>query len=89
MFLIFCASGSRSGTIHLHDVRVAQHNVATLVAHTQEVCGLAWSPSGNQLASGSNDNILNIWDVNLQSSGEINEPLHTMSDHCSAVKVGP
>ena len=85
--LLSYRSGARNGAIHQHDVRVAQHNVATLVGHSQEVCGLAWSPSGTQLASGGNDNILNIWDVNVQSSGEINEPLHTIADHCAAVKV--
>lgn len=88
IYVLLSRSGSRNGAIHQHDVRVAQHNVATLMAHAQEVCGLAWSPGGNQLASGGNDNVLNIWDVNIQSSGEINEPLHTIADHCAAVKVG-
>jgi len=40
---------------------VREHITATLRGHEQEVCGLKWSPSGNQLASGGNDNILNIW----------------------------
>jgi cell division cycle protein 20 (cofactor of APC complex) len=30
-------SGSRSGRIHLHDVRIAQHHVGTLRLHEQEV----------------------------------------------------
>ena len=34
---------------------------ATLRGHEQEVCGLKWSPSGAQLASGGNDNLLHIW----------------------------
>lgn len=55
------SSGSRDSNIHHHDVRIAQHLVGTLVGHTQEVCGLRWSPNGEQLASGGNDNILNIW----------------------------
>ncbi len=29
--------------------------------HEQEVCGLKWSPSGTQLASGGNDNLLHVW----------------------------
>lgn len=86
-FFAIVFSGSRNGAIHQHDVRIARHNVASLVSHTQEVCGLAWSPSGTQLASGGNDNVLNIWDVNVQSSGNISEPLHTIADHCAAVKV--
>lgn len=46
------SSGSRDGKIFNHDVRIAQHHVATLEGHTQEVCGLKWSPDGLQLASG-------------------------------------
>ena len=40
------SSGSRSGKIHHHDVRISQHLVAKLSGHNQEVCGLAWSPDG-------------------------------------------
>ena len=39
-----------------------EHATATLRGHTQEVCGLEWSLDGTQLASGGNDNLLNIWD---------------------------
>jgi WD40 repeat protein len=56
------SSGGRDSTIVHHDVRSARHKVGTLRGHTQEVCGLKWSPSGTQLASGGNDNLLNIWD---------------------------
>ena len=28
----------------------------------EQVCGLRWSPWGTQLASGGNDNLLNVWD---------------------------
>lgn len=68
-------------------MRVPKHNVASLLSHTQEVCGLSWSQNGTHLASGGNDNFLNIWDVNLQSSGEINTPVHSLADHKAAVKV--
>ncbi len=46
------SSGSRDSMIFHHDVRVASHIVGTLEGHTQEVCGLKWSPDGTQLASG-------------------------------------
>ena len=44
------------------DVRIADHKVGTLNGHTQEVCGLKWSSAGTLLASGGNDNLLNLWD---------------------------
>lgn len=80
-------SGSRSGAIHHHDVRQANHHVSTLRKHTQEVCGLKWSPDGKLLGSGGNDNILNIWDANMNAS-QVNEtPLYSLSSHQAAVKV--
>ena len=46
-----------SGAIHLHDVRNREHHVGTLTGHTQEVCGMQWSPdNGRLLATGGNDN---------------------------------
>ena len=81
------SSGSRDSSIMHHDVRVRDHHVSTLVGHTQEVCGLKWSPDGTQLASGGNDNLLCIWD-NTQSSA-LNKvaPRFTMTDHQAAVKA--
>ena len=75
------SSGSRDTTIINHDVRIAQHNVATLTGHDQEVCGLKWSPNGEQLASGGNDNILNIW-----NAGE-SQAAHRCTQHQAAVKA--
>jgi cell division cycle protein 20 (cofactor of APC complex) len=77
-------SGSRSGDIHHHDVRVAQHHVGTLKVHTQEVCGLKWNPDGRYLASGGNDNIVSIWDSVMSHE---NKPLHVLRDHVAAVKA--
>jgi len=77
------ASGNRSGTIHLHDVRVADHHVGTLNGHTQEVCGMKWSPDqGKLLASGSNDNQVLLWDGRNASA-----PVHTLTAHQAAVKA--
>ncbi|XP_042191780.1 cell division cycle protein 20 homolog [Callorhinchus milii] len=80
------SSGSRLGQIHHHDVRIAQHHVATLAGHTQEVCGLKWSPDGRYLASGGNDNILNIWPSVPGNDTEC-APLHTFTQHQGAVKA--
>ena len=80
------SSGSRSGAIHHHDVRVANHHVGTLMGHTQEVCGLKWSPDGKHLASGGNDNLLNIWSNQTDSMAET-QPLYSFTQHQAAVKV--
>ncbi|WAR22779.1 CDC20-like protein [Mya arenaria] len=82
------SSGSRSGAIHHHDVRVAQHHVGTFTGHSQEVCGLQWSPDGKHLASGGNDNLLNVWTAqNLTASPSAIQPVHTFSQHLAAVKA--
>ncbi|NXI36236.1 CD20B protein, partial [Galbula dea] len=79
------SSGSRLGSIHHHDVRVAQHHVGTLCHNRQSICSLKWSLNSQLLASGSSDGILNIWTsdpgVKLQS-----QPLKTIP-HSSAVKA--
>ncbi|NXX80361.1 CD20B protein, partial [Urocolius indicus] len=79
------SSGSRLGSIHHHDVRVAQHHVGTLCQNKQSICSLRWSLANQLLASGSSDGILNIWPsdpgVKLQS-----QPLKTIP-HSSAVKA--
>lgn len=56
-------SGSRDSKLLHHDLRAYEKPFATLHGHTQEVCGLKWSPEGMQLASGGNDNSLCIWDI--------------------------
>lgn len=61
--------------------RVREHITATLQGHVQEVCGLKWSPSGTQLASGGNDNLLHIW----SSAG--GAPMHQLTAHTAAVKA--
>ncbi|KAI6655005.1 Cell division cycle protein 20-like [Oopsacas minuta] len=77
-------SGSQNGFIIHHDPRVPDHIVCYLSKHSQEVCGLKWSPDMTFLASGGNDNLLCIWDVKKLTT---NEPLHTSSLHIAAVKA--
>ncbi|TEA37067.1 hypothetical protein DBR06_SOUSAS210228, partial [Sousa chinensis] len=79
------SSGSRSGHIHHHDVRVAEHHVATLSGHSQEVCGLRWAPDGRHLASGGNDNLVNVWPSAPGEGGWV--PLQTFTQHQGAVKA--
>lgn len=60
------SSGSIDSQILNNDVRAppSQSLFSVFRQHRQEVCGLKWSPNGQQLASGGNDNMLCIWDVN-------------------------
>ncbi|KAG8900786.1 ubiquitin-protein transferase activating protein, partial [Tulasnella sp. 403] len=82
-------SGCSDGSIWFHDVRVAQHKVMELQGHEGEVCGLKWRADGELLASGGNDNILNIWDGKTGSSGEgwRGTPKFTKHNHTAAVKA--
>lgn len=82
------SSGSRSGHIHHHDVRIAQHHRFTLTSHSQEVCGLKWSPDGRYLASGGNDNLVCVWPrVSDGSAGNESQTIRCWSEHQGAVKA--
>lgn len=78
------STGGRDSIVVNHDVRIARHKVATLSAHTQEVCGLSWSPDGMTLASGANDNTLCLWDATTSSTSA---PRFRLTDHQAAVKA--
>nr|CAB3449563.1 unnamed protein product [Digitaria exilis] len=83
-------TGGMDGKIVNNDVRIRNHVVQTYEGHSQEVCGLKWSGSGQQLASGGNDNLLHIWDVSMPSSmpsAGRNQWLHRLDDHTAAVKA--
>nr|XP_023874828.1 cell division cycle 20.2, cofactor of APC complex-like [Quercus suber] len=80
-------TGGMGGLIINNDVRVRSHIVETYRGHEQEVCGLKWSPSGRQLASGGNDNRLFIWDRSMASSNAATQWLHRLEEHTSAVKA--
>jgi len=83
------SSGSRDSTIVNHDVRIAQHNVGVLEGHLQEVCGLTWSPDGQTLASGGNDNLLCLWDARFgsETSNVTQAPRLKLTEHLAAVKA--
>ncbi|KAG8178686.1 hypothetical protein JTE90_011613 [Oedothorax gibbosus] len=81
------SSGCRTGVIHHHDVRVAEHHVGTLSNHTQEICGLRWSLDGRHLASGGNDNLVNVWSSSAGIGQNDGRPLHTFNEHQAAVKA--
>ena len=70
-------------------MREQRHRVGTLRGHSQEVCGLRWSPSGTLLASGGNDNLLNIWDDRYTNApgGTTDQSLFRLDAHQAAVKA--
>lgn len=91
------ASGSRSGYVQYLDYRV-QNPIYTVKGHTSEICGLKvgiefqflaltcfclqWSHDNVHLASGGNDNIVNIWDVRKPETA-----LWQIREHAAAVKA--
>lgn len=81
------SGGTKSGLIQNHDVRVANHLTANLSGHNQEVCGLKWSPGGQYLASGGNDNTIQIWSNTLNLNADSNKPIYSFTEHQAAVKV--
>ncbi|KAL3630782.1 hypothetical protein CASFOL_023766 [Castilleja foliolosa] len=81
------STGGMDGRIVNNDVRVRTHIVETYRGHHQEVCGLKWSASGQQLASGGNDNLLHIWDRSAASSSSPTQWFHRLEDHTAAVKA--
>lgn len=82
------SSGSRDGSIIHHDVRQRDHQVGILNGHTQEVCGLKWSEDAKFLASGGNDNLVNIWSSEgSTSTGTSATPLHVFNEHQAAVRA--
>ena len=82
------SSGSKSGKIFHHDVRVPEHHVGTLDGHSGfEICGLKWSPDGKFLASGSNDNKVNVWLGSSMSLDASSIAPCQQLGHASAVKA--
>lgn len=83
------SSGCADGSIWHHDVRVARHKVGELIGHQGEVCGLKWREDGELLASGGNDNVVNIWDgrVGDIAPGTRGAARWTKRNHTAAVKV--
>jgi cell division cycle 20-like protein 1, cofactor of APC complex len=57
------SSGSKDKSILQRDLREKDDYFSSLQYHKQEVCGLKWSYDEQQLASGGNDNKLNVWSI--------------------------
>ncbi|KAL0759658.1 hypothetical protein Bca101_075808 [Brassica carinata] len=78
-------TGGMDGKIVNSDVRI-RPVVATYRGHSGEVCGLKWSASGKQLASGGSDNVVHVWDA-ARSSTTTTQWLHRLEEHTYAVKA--
>ncbi|CAN0921637.1 Cell division cycle 20.1, cofactor of APC complex [Linum grandiflorum] len=76
-------TGAMDGLIINSDTRISEHLVQTFIGHKEEICGLKWSASGEQLASGGKDNLLHIWEKRSMASSW----LHRIEAHKSAVRA--
>ena len=91
-------TGSKDKVIKNFDVRCQDSEISKIRQHKQEVCALRYSPEGDLLASGGNDNTAFIWDVrklnnkllNISNLNELNnsiKPLFVNNYHTAAVKA--
>lgn len=86
-----CAMGWRdnscltTGALNLVnlDIRTPNRPTSTYPGTHEQICGLQWSPDGEWLASGCNDNVVSIWSHHTTSSN----PLHRLDQHQGAVKA--
>ena len=91
-------TGSKDKVIKSFDVRCQDSEISKIRQHKQEVCALRYSPEGDLLASGGNDNMAYIWDIrklnnkllNISNLNEVNnsiKPLFANNYHTAAVKA--
>lgn len=57
------SSGSKDKVLKNFDVRSQDAEISRIHQHKQEICALKYSPEGDLLSSGGNDNVAYIWDV--------------------------
>ncbi|KAK6934866.1 WD40 repeat [Dillenia turbinata] len=74
-------TGGFDGKIINNDLRARSHTVETYRGHRQEVCGLKWSASGRQLASGGNDKLVFVWD---RAAASPRKWVHKLDHHNTA-----
>ncbi|CAG5924880.1 unnamed protein product [Menidia menidia] len=79
------SSGSTLGHVHHFDLRAPSSMVGATVQR-ESICSLEWSPGGDQLASGSPDGLLHIWDGDVSGIKWSRQPVRTM-EQPSAVKA--
>lgn len=76
------ASGSKDKKIKLFDIRTKKTILLQNNYHYGEICGIHWNQDGYQLASGGNDNLINIWDLR-----KLKKPTAIIEEHKAAVRA--
>lgn len=75
------AAGARDGTISL--INLEANDVNASLKHL-EICSLSFSQDGKYLASGGNDNTVNIWQAPFFDDSR---PLYSFTSHLAAIKA--
>lgn len=77
---LLCSAG-KDKAITVSDVRIKNSMINKFFGHSQEICGLKWDQSGTKLASGGNDDMVNVWHMHH------NKPIFLTEKHKAAVKA--
>ncbi|KZF19904.1 WD40 repeat-like protein [Xylona heveae TC161] len=85
--------GNEIGDIHFYSVEWTNavdrsiHNwdgavilIARIAVHSQQICGLAWSPDGDFFASGANDNACCYFETNQITGSHVHTDLMSIED---------
>lgn len=75
------ATGSKDNKVIIGDLN-DPHQKLVGRNHFGEICGLSWNANGWILASGGNDNLVNIWDIR-----NFKDPVVTFHEHKAAVRA--
>ena len=82
-------SGNEDGTIILWDITSGQSIGQYTRGHTDHVNSVAVDPSGKIFASGSDDNTVRLWDVNVTTSKLLTDPLTKHTNSVLGVAFSP
>jgi cell division cycle protein 20 (cofactor of APC complex) len=75
------ATGSKDNKVIIGDTNDPRFRMVGK-HHFGEICGLSWNQNGWMLASGGNDNLVNVWDIR-----NFKEPVVSLQEHRAAVRA--